>query len=101
MILYPYQKIEPIKADSEFRIAEYKDHFRIEQKIKTEVYFKFLWTFPLYVKEIKETWCTITKKRSFLSIYNWSETEQFQFENKEKCLEWIDDFNKYPIYHKL
>jgi len=101
MIVYPHQRIESIKKDSEFRIAEYKDHFRVEQKIKKDVYFKFLGLFPLHVKEIKETWRSVTKKGTFLSIYNWSETEQFQFDNKEKCLEWIDDFYKYPIYHNL
>ena len=86
-------------SSSDFRIVEYKDHFRIEKKTLTDNWFYLLGIHPLYIKGQKETWRCILKDKSFLNIRNWSETENYQFKTKEECLEWIADFHKYPVYH--
>jgi len=86
-------------SGSDFRIVEYKDHFRIEKKVLKDVWFYFLWIHPLYIKKQKETWHCILKDKSYLSIHNWIQTEKYQFKTKEECLEWISDYYKYPVYH--
>jgi hypothetical protein len=90
------------KADvssSDFRIVEYKDHFIIEKKVLKDVWFYFLWIHPLYIKGKKENWQCILKDNSYLSIRNCIQTKNYQFKTKEECLEWISDYNKYPVYH--
>ena len=86
-------------SSSDFRIVEYKDHFRVEKKTLIDEWFYFLWTYPLYVKGQKENWRCILKNKSLLSISNWGKIEDYQFKTKEECIEWISDFNKYPVYH--
>lgn len=85
-------------SSSDFRILEYKNHFRIQKKTIVETYFYFL-GIALWVNGKKEEWNTILKNKTFLGIRNWSETEKYQFKTKEECFEWISDYNKYPIYH--
>lgn len=88
---------QAVVSSSEFRIVEYKDHFRVQKKsiIDKPIYFLRI---PIGSKE-KEVWNTIMKNKSFLGINNWSETENYQFKTKEESLEWIEDYNKYPVYH--
>lgn len=86
-------------SSSEFRIVEFKDHFRVQKKRFYDTWFYFLWIYPLYVNGKKEEWNTVLKNNTFLGIGNWKETEEYQFKTKEECLEFISDFNKYPVYH--
>jgi len=85
-------------SSSDFRIVEYKDHFRVQKKHTEDTYFYFF-EIALWVNGKKEEWNTILKNKTFLGIRNWSETENYQFKTKEECLEWIADFHKYPVYH--
>ena len=86
-------------SSSDFRIVEYKDHFRIQKRTFVDTWFYFLWFYPLFINGKKEEWNTILKNKTFLGIRNWIETENYQFKTKEECLEWISDYSKYPIYH--
>jgi hypothetical protein len=86
-------------SSSDFRILEFKDHFRVQKRTFVDTWFYFLWLYPLYINGKKEEWNTILKNKTFLGIRNWSETENYQFKTKEECLEWISDYNKYPVYH--
>ena len=36
-------------SSSDFRIVEYKDHFRIQKKTIIETWFYFLWIYPLFI----------------------------------------------------
>lgn len=69
-----------------YRIVEYKNRFEIDKQYFEDVWFKFLWIFPLYVKGKKELWFRIRTAG--------------KFKTKEECLEYISDLSKYPIYHK-
>lgn len=85
---------------SEFRITEYEDHFRIEKRQKVATFFCFL-GFKLWENGKKEIWNTIMKNNCILDIHNWMHTEAYRFETKEECLEWIENYNKYPIHYYL
>ena len=85
-------------SSSDFRIVEYKDHFRVQKKYTEDTYFHFF-GLELWVNGKKDNWNTILKNKTFLGIRNWGETENYQFKTKEECLEWISDYNKYPVYH--
>jgi len=69
-----------------YRIVEYKNRFEIEKQYFEDIWFNFLWKFPLYVKGKKECWAKLYLRQ----IFN----------TKEECLEYISDLSKYPIYHK-
>ncbi len=85
-------------SSSDFRIVEYKDHFRIQKKTIIETWFYFL-GIALWVNGKKEEWNTVLKNKTFLGIRNWAEIDNYQYKTKEECLEWISDYHKYPIYH--
>ena len=83
---------------SYFRIVEYKDHFRIQEKSTKNTYFCFL-GLPFWVNGKEDCWNTILEDKSILGIRNCVYTEKYQFKTKQNCLELIADFYKYPIYH--
>ena len=85
-------------SSSDFRILEYKDHFRVQKRTFVDNRFYFL-GIGLWVIGKKEEWNTILKDKSFLNIRNFMETEKFQFKTKKECLDFIEDYKKYPIYH--
>lgn len=85
-------------SSSDFRILEYKDHFRIQKKTIVETWFYFL-GFKLWVNGKEEEWNTILKNKTSLGIRNWAEIKNYQYKTKEECLEWIADYYKYPVYH--
>ena len=79
---------------NEYRIAEYKDCFRIQKKIT--------YTFKLFFYTSTEhKWVTILKDGSQLCVINSKNKEYFEFKSKEDCLSIISDLEKYPIYHEV
>lgn len=85
-------------SSSDFRIVEYKDHFRVEKKQIIDVWV-YLLGFPLWIKGQKTVWNCIMKDKCYLGIRNWLDTENYHFTTKEECEQWISDYNKYPVYH--
>jgi hypothetical protein len=85
-------------SSSDFRIVEYKDHFRVEKKQVIDVWAYFL-EIPLWIKGQKTVWNCMLKNKTQLGIRNWFETENYQFKTKEECEQWISDYSKYPVYH--
>lgn len=83
-----------------YRILEYKDHFRIQKKITVNVFFKIL-GIPLFLKRKEEKWLTVLKNKTILQITNCLDIENYEFKTKEECLQLINDFQKYPIIHNL
>ena len=86
-------------SSSDFRIEEYRDHFRIAKKEQVKQYWYFLGLYPLFVKEVKDVWYVLLKDRSRLSVRNCFEYDKYHFKTKEECLKWIEDYKKYPVYH--
>lgn len=77
---------------NKYRIAEYRNHFRIERQ-----YTEYL-NCLFYTKEILE-WSTIKKDGNVLLVRDWMSKDLFQFATKEEALQAIADLEKYPIYH--
>lgn len=91
-----------MKADNsynDFRIEEYSDHFRVAKKYEINEYWKLLWLYPLFVKEVKVVWRVKLKNNNTLNMSNCFDFEMYHFKNKEECVKWIEDYKKYPIYH--
>ena len=87
--------------ESEFRIVEYKDHFEIEKKYKDVVYWHFLGLYPIFIKEVKDDWHAILKNGYRRFIRDYLNFDRYHFKTKEECLQWIEDYYKYPIYHEV
>ena len=86
-------------SNFDFRIEEYEGHFRVAKKKKITKYWYFLGLFPLFVQEVKYVWRVMLKDKNELSIRNCLQYDLYHFKTKEECIKWIDNYNKYPIYH--
>lgn len=88
-----------MKEKKEFRIVEYKDYFTIQQKQMKDTFF-FLFGIGLWQNGKIAVWKIINKKGQFVDVYNIFKVET-DFKTKEDALQWIEDYNKYPIYHTV
>lgn len=85
---------------NEFRIVECQDYFIVQKKI-----YEYIWSFYLgiipYIKKT-EQWVT-TKRTELIS----KDTRELIFERpnifktKQECIDFIENYDKYPIYHYL
>lgn len=83
----------------DFRIVQIScNEFYIQKKVIVTKKTGFLWWIK---KEEIHKWRRVTKHGQFfiLSIYYSNLSDLIVFKTKEDAIEWIEDFNKYPIYH--
>lgn len=80
---------------TKFRIVEQKEHFEIEKEINVDLkLFRFL------IIGQKKEWKK-EKKRDTISNFPFVKSEVLKFETKQLAIDYINDYNKYPIYHDV
>ena len=86
--------------ECKFRINEYKDYFTISELTKESIYsfgIKHSW---FYIG-VNERWNVLLKNSLPVTIKDWFKFDEYRFKTKEECIEWIENYKKYPIYHYL
>ena len=80
----------------DFRILEYKDHFRVQGKF--EVIRQKYFLLPFFKTEF--IYKTLVKNGNELTIREFFNLENINFKTKEEAETWISDYKKYPIIHE-
>ena len=86
--------------ECKFRINEYKDYFTISKLIEEPIYFLGIRHSWLHVG-VEERWRILLKNGQELTIRDIILPEKYRFKTKEECIEWIENYKKYPTYHYL